>query len=192
MKFSSQLEKGNTNIYQWFFAVPKEVAEVFIEGTNRRVVTTVNNTLQYHCAIHSNGVDGYRIMLNRERCKKLGIIRGETIQIELQKDRSEYGIPMSDELREVLDQNSEADRFFHSLTKGVQRTLIYWSDNVKSPEIKIRRALVMTDHLLTQNGKPDYKLLNVEMKTGKQAAEGGWKLGWDVARCHRNAGNSEI
>ncbi|MDP6908559.1 MAG: DUF1905 domain-containing protein [Flavobacteriales bacterium] len=171
MKFTSQLNKGNTNIYHWFFAVPKEVAEAFIEGTNRRVVATVNNTLQYHCAIHADGVGGYRMMLNRERCRKLGIIRGETIHVEVEKDRSEYGIPMSDELREVLDQNAEADRIFHSFTKGMQRTLIYWSDNVKSSDIKIRRTLVMTDHLVAQNGKPDYKLLNVEMKAANQVAK---------------------
>jgi len=80
---------------------------------------------------------GSRILLNRERCKKLGLVRGETIQVELQKDPSEYGVPMSEELPEVLDQNPEADVYFHKLTKGTQRTLIYWSDNVKAPILRL-------------------------------------------------------
>lgn len=31
----------------------------------------------------------------------------------------------------------------------------------------------MTDHIVNQNGKPDYKLLNVEMKAANQAAKRG-------------------
>ncbi len=173
-QFKSKLDKDDhSDIYHWFFSVPNEIAEALIDGADRRVVTEVNGTVKYHCAIHSNGLNGYRVLLNRERCKKLGLVRGETISVKLEKDRSEYGVEMSAELREVLDQNPEADELFHRLTKGTQRTLIYWSDNVKSPDIKIRRALVMTDHLVSQNGKPDFKLLNVEMKEANQAANRG-------------------
>jgi uncharacterized protein YdeI (YjbR/CyaY-like superfamily) len=89
----------------------------------------------------------------------------------LEKDQSEYGVPIGDELREVLDQNPNADKVFHSLTKDRQRTLIYLINNVKSSGIKIKRALVMTDHLVNQNGKTDFKLLNVEMKAANQAAK---------------------
>lgn len=71
----------------------------------------------------------------------------------------------------MLDQNPEADKVFHAFTKGKQRTLIYWLNNVKSSDIRIRRALVMTDHLVNQRGNIDFKLLNVEMKTANQAAK---------------------
>ncbi len=172
MKFTSKLDKEEgSDIYHWFFPVKTEIATQFVDGRDRRVVCTVNGTVKYHCAIHGDGTGGYRIMLNRERCKKLGLVRGEEIQVELEKDRSEYGVPIGEELREVLDQNPEADEIFHSFTKGMQRTLIYWVNNVKSSDIKIRRALVMTDHILSQGGKPDYKLLNVEMKAANQAAK---------------------
>lgn len=173
MKFVSSLNKDeNSEIYHWYFAVPNEISETFIEGTHRRVVTTVNGTVKYHCAIHADGVGGYRrIMLNKERCKKLGLVRGETLHVELEKDRSEYGVPIGEELREVLDQNPQADKIFHAFTKGKQRTLIYWTNNVKSSDIRIRRALVMTDHLVNQRGNIDFKLLNVEMKTANQAAK---------------------
>lgn len=172
MKFTSQLDKAdNSDIYHWFFSVPTEIAETLIDGVDRRVITKVNGVVKYHCAIHADGTGGYRIMLNRERCKKLGLVRGETINVELKKDTSEYGVPIGEELREVLDQNPEADKIFHSFTKGKQRTLIYWTNNVKSPDIRIRRALVMTDHLVNQQGKVDFKRLNVEMKAANQAAK---------------------
>ena len=172
MKFRSRSNKeDNSDIYHWFFAVDKDIAEQFIEGTDRRIVCTVNGEVKYHCAIHADGAGGYRIMLNRERCKKLGLVRGEEISVEIEKDRSEYGFPIGQELREVLDQNPEADQLFHSFTKGMQRTLIYWVNNVKNPDIRIRRALVTTDHIVAQGGKPDHKLLNVEIKAANQAAK---------------------
>lgn len=71
---------------------------------------------------------------------------------------------MSDELREVLDQDNQARVYFDKLTSGKQRSLIHWSDGVKSTDIKIRRALVMTQHLVTQQGKVDFLLLANEIK----------------------------
>lgn len=172
IKFTSQLNRvDDIDIYHWYFPVEKNIAEQFIAGVDRRVICTVNDTVKYHCAIHSDKAGGYRIMLNRPRCKKLGLVRGETISVTLEKDTSDYGMPMSEELREVLDQNPEADKIFHSFTKGRQRTLIYWSDNVKSSDIKIRRAIVMTDHLVNNHPELDFKLLNVEMKAANQAAK---------------------
>jgi hypothetical protein len=174
MKFQSKLEKENYhNIYHTFFYVPDNVVSSVLDDTNKRVVCTVNGKVKYHCAIHGDGTGRYRIMLNQQRVKELGLMSGETIEVELQKDTSEYGVEMSEELREVLDQNPDADRIFHAFTKGMQRTLIYWVDNVKSSEIKIRRALVMTDHIINQNGKPDYKQLNAEIKAANQAAKRG-------------------
>lgn len=172
MKFQAKLEKENYHdLYHSFFYVPEEVVEALVDASSKRVVCIVNGTETYHCAIHRDGMGGNRIMLNQQRCRKLGLVSGELLDIELLKDTSEYGVVMSDELREVLDQNPEADRIFHNCTKGMQRTLIYWADNVKSSEIKIRRALVMTDHLVAQNGKPDYKLLNEEIKAANQLAK---------------------
>ncbi len=171
MEFTSHLNRADSDIYHWFFAVPDEVARNLIGGSDRRVVCTVNRKERYHCAIHADGQGGYRIMLNRQRCRKLGLVRGEAITVELEKDRTEYGLAMSDELREVLGQNTEAHTLFHALTKGRQRTLIYWSDNVKNPDIRIRRAPVMTGHLVSQNGMVDFKGMNVEMKAANKAAK---------------------
>ena len=78
---------------------------------------------------------------------------------------------MSDELSEVLLQEQEGSALFEGLTPGKQRTLIHWSDNVKNPEIRIRRALVMVRHLINQLGEVDFKLLNQEMKEENQKAK---------------------
>lgn len=116
---------------------------------------------------------GYFINVNNERRKKLGLLLGELVEVHLEKDRSEYGMPMSDELREVFNQEEEASKIFHSLTAGKQRSLIYWTDNVKSSQIKIRRALVLVNHLLANKDNLDFKTLNAELKEANQRAKRG-------------------
>ena len=172
MDFTSTLDKkGDSGIYHWFFSVPNNVASAFIDGKDRRVICTVNGTEKYHCAIHGDGNEGFMIMLNRQRCNRLGLVKGESIEVQLVKDTTEYGIPMCDELREVLDQMPQADDIFHGYTKGKQRTLIYWVQTVKKSEIRIRRSLVMATHLEQHGGDLDYKLLNSEMKEANMAAK---------------------
>lgn len=170
--FTSILSRvDDIDIYHWYFPVPNQIADELIDGADRRIVVTVNDKERYHCAIHGDGAGGFRIMLNQQRCKKLKLTRGEPIQVNVEKDRSEYGMEMSEELREVLDQMPRADELFHKCTKGRQRTLIYWVQNVKSSDIKIRRAIVMCTHLEEQDGTPDFKLMNEEMKAANQAAK---------------------
>lgn len=134
------------------------------------MVVTVNGKVRYHAALLHDGKGGYIILLNQVRRKHLGLQTGDKLTVLLEKDTSEYGIPMSDELREVLNQDGDAHEFFHTLTPGKQRTLIYWTDNVKNPYIRIRRALVMTAHLTAQQGNVDFKQMNEELKAANRAA----------------------
>jgi len=164
------LEQIGSELWEYVFRVENNIAEQFISGDDRRVVCTVNGTVRYHAALLHDGLGGFMILVNQARRKQLGLHTGDRLTVLLEKDTSEYGMPMSDELREVLDQDSDADALFHRLTPGKQRTLIYWTDNVKNPDIRIRRALVMTAHLIAQQGGVDFKLMNEELKAANRAA----------------------
>lgn len=159
-----------SELWEYVFRVDKSIAEQFITDDDRRVVCTVNGKVRYHAALLHDGMGGFMVLVNQARRKKLGLHTGDRITVVLEKDTSEYGMPMSDELREVLDQDSGADALFHGLTSGKQRTLIYWTDNVKSPDIRIRRAMVMCSHLNARQGVIDFKELNEELKAANRAA----------------------
>lgn len=171
MEFTSKLDRVGGEVWYYCVPVPDEVAENFIDGDDKRVICTLEGKVSYNAGILSRAT-GYFINVNDIRRKKLGLVLGQLVHVSLEKDTSEYGMPMSEELREVLNQEEKASALFHALTPGRQRTLIYWADNVKSPEIKIRRALVMTQHLVEQNGVPDFKLMNSAMKEANQRAKG--------------------
>jgi hypothetical protein len=56
-------------------------------------------------------------------------------------------IEMPKELKEVLNTDMEADKVFHSLTAGNQRSLIYLISQVKSSDKRIERALKMAEQI---------------------------------------------
>ena len=171
IEFKVQLQRINSELWQYLFSVPNEIAKSFIEGDNRRVICTVEGRIKYHCALMPDGKGGYFILLNQSRRTELGIVLGETFQVKLEKDTSELGMPISDELMEAFDQFPEAKVHFENFTPGRKRTLIYWVDNVKSSEIKIRRALVLMNHLIEKNGEADFKELNSKLKVANQKAK---------------------
>ncbi len=164
------MEQIGSELWENIFRVENGIAEQFIVGDDKRVICTVNGQVRYHAALLHDGLGGYMMLLNQARRKQLGVRAGDLLTIQLEKDTSEYGMPMSDELREVLDQDSDADILFHRLTPGKQRTLIHWTSNVKNPDIRIRRALVMAAHLTARQGIIDFKELNEELKEANRAA----------------------
>jgi hypothetical protein len=170
VQFTARLEKVDSDLWQFLFRVEKDTAEQFIEGDNRRVVCTINGTVQISFCLVARWPWWLSNPFKPRTQKPSWIRQGDTFTVILEKDTSEYGMPMSEEFREVLDQKPDADRIFHTLTPGKQRTLMHLSDNVKNPDIRIRRALVVTDHLIHQNGIIDFKGLNEELKAANKAA----------------------
>lgn len=157
--------------WNYFLPIDAEIALDFIAGDDRRVICTAGKEVTFHCALMPDGRGNYVIFLNKERRGKLGWVVGQTVEISLEKDNTPYGMPMSAELAEVLSQEQEGSALFEHLTPGKQRTLIHWTDKVKNPDIRIRRALVMVNHLLSQKGKIDFKLLGEEMKEENQRSK---------------------
>lgn len=162
--FQTALLNSDGDLYHCFVEVPLSIANVFIDAGNKRVVCTLQGSLSYHCGLLHNGKGGYIVSVNSARRKKLGLQEGQVIDVRLETDHSEYGMPMSDELREVLDQDDQSREYFEKLTPGKQRSLIHWADGVKSSNIKIRRALVMTQHLVIHRGRVEFSLLAEEIK----------------------------
>jgi hypothetical protein len=163
-KFQTQLCISDGDVYHCFLRIPTEVAAYFIDGGTKRVVCRLQDSLDYHCGILHDGSGGYIVSVNGARRKSLKLEVGQIVDVALEVDNSEYGMPMSEEFREVMDQDNRAFSFFEKLTAGKQRSLIHWSDGVKSSEIKIRRALVVGQHLVMHGGRVEFPLLALEIK----------------------------
>lgn len=143
--------------------VPEEIARIMCSSDHRRVKCIFNGLVTLHCALMPNKGSWF-ILMNKDVIKKLGISMMSELSVHITKDDSEYGMPMSDEFREVLDQDTDFYTYFHKLTPGKQRSLIYMVNKYKSIEVRIKKTLAIADHLVTNKGLIDYKLLNEAFK----------------------------
>lgn len=124
----------------------KTVAKLTKDG-NKRVIATINKTEKLHAAIMPKKDGGHFVIIGSSICKKLKLKVGEEIEVSFVIDKTEYQFAMSEELKEVLDTDDEANKIFHALTPGNQRGLIYLLSLVKSSDKKIERALKIAESI---------------------------------------------
>ena len=162
--FTSTIEESTNKLWGAHFVVPDVIARVFIVGDDRRVVCVLNEKIEYQCALLPKGDGSFLITVNKKTRDKLGLRAGSKVNVGLRKDDSEYGLPMPEELAELLRQDEAGNRLFHALTPGKLRTLLYIAGQPKNPDIRLHRALVIVEHLKANGGKINYRQLNDEMK----------------------------
>ena len=147
-----------------FLVVEGKVADKFgFTDKFRRVLCSINGSEPFHCALLPSGKEFY-IVVNKKRREQLGIIAGDRVEVLLERDDSKYGLPMPEEIQEVLNQDPEGDRLFHDLTPGKQRSMIYWLTRTKDIDRRIHEALIFLEHLKNNDGRIDSKKLQQEMK----------------------------
>lgn len=163
--FDAVLEESTNKLWGCHFSVPQTIALTLLdENKEKRVVCTLNGQIEYQCALIHRGDGTFLIMVNKKNQTKLGIKPGSRVQVGLRKDDSEYGLPMPEELAEVLAQDEDGNRLFHTLTPGKMRTLLYIVGQPKDSDARIRRALAVLGHLQRNQGKIDYKQLNLDIR----------------------------
>lgn len=164
VKFKSVLicdppEKG------WhYISVEAKYAEKFEKkGGSRRVICTLNGVETFPCALMPyQGT--YFVMVNKDRRTRLGISPGSRVTVEIVADESEYGMPMPEELQEVLNQDPDGEIHFKGLRDGVKRSMMYYIGKLKDVDRRIHAALILVDHLKRNDGKIDRTSLSAEFK----------------------------
>lgn len=164
LHFDSILEQSRNKLWGCHFGVPNSIARQLIDGKSRRVICTLNDSAKHQCALLPRGNGSFLITVNKRLRGALGLNIGMTVRVSLRKDDSTYGLPMPEELDELFRQDAEGKRLFHALTAGRQRTLLYIIAAVKNSEKRALRAIAVVKHLKANNGKINYKQLNVTLK----------------------------
>lgn len=167
IQVSSSLQKFESNVYGFHFPVPTEIAVKFTEGNDRRVVCTINQGIQIQGALMPYS-GGYFLMVNQDLVKKLNLSIGDQVNLKLEKDRSEFGMPMPESFRTLLDQDIEGNQYFDQLTPGKKRSLIYLVGKVKNIDSQLNKGLAILDHLKSEAGNIEYKKLNELIKEYNQ------------------------
>jgi hypothetical protein len=128
----------NTNIFKLeylvgmhYLLIPKKIVEQLGGKLSNRLICTINETLMFQCGLVALGDGDAYISLNAKRLKQLGLKAGSCASVALKKDNSKYGMPMPEELNELLNQDKEGEQRFNLLSPGKQRYIIQYVNTVK-------------------------------------------------------------
>lgn len=167
-EFKGYVGHASDSTLMWYhrITVPDDIFVDF-KATDKRVICTVNNSNEHHCALMSNGDGTFYIMLNNDFRKKIGIDTGDEVIVKLRKDDSRYGMVVPLFFEDLCHQDSEASDFFHALTPGKQRSLLHIIGKLKSEEKQLEKALIIFDHLKSRFGELDFKILNEDFKSNR-------------------------
>ena len=137
-------------------------------------MVTIEKTVTYHAALTPFGDGRFCIRVNKDVRKKISKDFGDKVSLELNEDKSKYGIHLPEEFEELLLQDMEGEKLFHALTPGKQRSLLHLIGKPKSEEIRLRKGLVVLMHLKSNKGVLDFKLLNQAFKDNKDRDLNDW------------------
>ena len=159
VRFKSVLTASIVEVGWHYIPVPLKTGEKFprIRGS-RRVICTINGAETFPAALIPYDGDFY-IVVNKERRNRLNILAGDKVTVEIAADESEYGMPMPEELQEVMDQDPEGNTAFQKLTPGRQRSMMYYIGKLKDIDKRIQASLILVDHLKRNNGQ----IVNAEL-----------------------------
>ena len=130
-----------------YLEVPREVVQQLGGKFNFRVQCTVNGALTFQGGLVALGQGDAYISINNKRLKQLGVKHGDTVTVALEEDKSQYGMPVPEELAELLQQDDAGRERFDLLTPGRQRYIIHYVAAVKSSQLRVDRAILLIENL---------------------------------------------
>jgi len=164
VRFQCELTRSTTGSGWHFLIFGNEIAaKLGFEGKFKRVICSINGAKGFQCALMPWG-ELFYIIVNKGKREALGIVEGDTVDVELIRDESKYGLPMPPELKEVLKQDTKGDRLFHKLSEGKQRSILYFVGKIKDIDRRIHASLIVLEHLKENDGKVIDKKLHEELK----------------------------
>ncbi|MBA3971808.1 MAG: DUF1905 domain-containing protein [Bacteroidetes bacterium] len=160
IEYKTKIYKLEHLVGTHYFEVPPDIIDALGGKFKMRLLCTVNDKLTFQGGLVALGNGSGYVSINMSRLKKLGLKFKDEVKISLKKDESEYGMTLSDELKELLAQDEEGLRRFKMLTPGKQRYIIHYVNTVKSSQLRIERAILLITNLKkTKEGKESFRAM---------------------------------
>jgi len=146
IKFKSKIKKLE-HLSGHYIQVPAPVVVKIGGISKQRWICTIDGSLSWQCGIVAHKLGSGYVILNQKLMKKGELKEGMLINVELKKDKSKFGMTVPQELAELLAQDREGISRFEALAPGKLRYIIYYVNQVKSPQLRIERAVRCINNL---------------------------------------------
>ncbi|WP_181304467.1 DUF1905 domain-containing protein [Rufibacter sp. XAAS-G3-1] len=147
IQFTTHIGKLEYLMGTHYLEIPAEVVQQLGGKFNVRLVCTVNNAVTYQCGIMALGQGRGYITITKQRLKQLGLKEGSSVSVSLEKDDSQYGTAVPEELTELFLQDEAGKARFDQLKPGMQRYIIQHVGAVKSSQLRIDRSITLIENL---------------------------------------------
>lgn len=95
----------------------------------------------------AGGAGGYYLLVSVEKQGALGLALGDTVDVQLVPDESDYGMPVPEEWADRLADDGALAREFAALTPGRQRRILYVVGKPKGAATRSRKAAGAAEYL---------------------------------------------
>jgi Bacteriocin-protection, YdeI or OmpD-Associated/Domain of unknown function (DUF1905) len=152
-KCKSSLQLPDKGGYMAYIPIPADVYSRFTGKKPPRIVITVNKTVQWKAAIMSLGNGNGFVSVSKKSIKEHGWKPGQLLDILLEDDTDEETFPLPEEMTEILETDDEARKYYDALTDGKKRSITVYINQTKNAQLRVDRALMITENLKRLKGK---------------------------------------
>lgn len=168
MKFKAEIRAFEENSLMWsaHIIIPEDIyRKMLFKAPDKRILAIFNQDYEQYCAMLPKG-DMHYILVSKQALKKMNAQRGDQVTVELKTQDLKYGVPICEELEQILAYDDQASLLFHGLTPGMQRSLILMIGKYKNIQLRIDRSLILMEHIKLRHGKIDNKILLDQFRRG--------------------------
>lgn len=169
--FHSIIEKFGKNEGEksgWFYLlIPASQSEKLMPGRGKsfRVKGFIDRHPVSRLALLPDGEGNFILPLNQQIRKAISKNTGSKVSIKIEVDSSEY--KLDDDLLACLEDDSEAKKYFFSLSSSHQNYFSKWIESAKTVSTKEKRLTLAIDALSKQMGYPE--MLRAQKAKNNQA-----------------------
>lgn len=167
-EFTGEFINPNSAVYYNGITVPESVMKKIKKLDNKRFIIRLEDSIEYPGTPVVIAKNSYIVLVNKQRAKQLKLVPHQKVKVQLTPDNSKYGMPLPDEFKEVLSEDPEGEQLLESLTPGKIRNLIHIVAKLKNSDKRIEKSVIILEHLKANNGKLDFKMLNLAFKEYNQ------------------------
>ena len=153
IKCKSTLQLPDKGGYMAYITIPADVYGRFTGKKPPRIVITVNKTVQWKAAIMSLGNGNGFVAVSKKTIKQNGWKPGQTFDLLLEEETDEETFPLPEEMMVILETDDEARLYYDGLTDGKKRSITIYINQTKNAQLRVDRALMISENLKRLKGK---------------------------------------
>ena len=157
IRFKTHIDKLSY-LKTFYLEVPANIVKKIGGIGKMRLLCELNKQITFQCGLMSLPEGKAYISINSKRMKELSVEQGDTVDVILTEDTSEFGVDVPEELTELFKQDPEGKGRFDLLKPGMQRYILNYVNTVKSPQLRVDKAFMLIQNLKNLTpGKETFK-----------------------------------